>query len=146
MIIEGRVTQILEPRTGKRNDGTEWKILPFIVEYFEHETDMTPQSVILETFDTNVIDNIKVDMTVRCVISWKAEHWSKDGREGWMQRIRLHSITCLAMPKKRKSFMPQENQYAAAAANMAEQHDQTAAKANVPTAEPEGEDPDDLPF
>ena len=50
------------------------------------------------------------------------------------------------MPKKRKSFMPQENQYAAAAANMAEQHDQTAAKANVPTAEQEAEDPDDLPF
>lgn len=146
MIIEGRVTQILEPRTGKRNDGTEWKILPFIVEYFEHETDMTPQSVMLETFDTNVIDNIKVDMTVKAVVSLKAEHWSKDGREGWLQKIRLHNITCLAMPKKRKAFMPQENQYAAAAANMAEQHDQTAAKANVPTAEPEGEDPDDLPF
>ena len=45
MIIEGRVAQILEPRTGKRTDGTEWKILPFIIEYFEHETDMTPQSV-----------------------------------------------------------------------------------------------------
>ncbi len=146
MIIEGRVAQILDPRTGKRQDGTDWKAQPFIVEYFEHETDMTPQSVMLETFDTNVIDNIKVDMTVRCVISWKAEHWSKDGREGWTQRVRLHSITCLAMPKKRKSFMPQENQYAAAA-SMAERHDNTPAAANVPTVEPaEAEDPDDLPF
>jgi hypothetical protein len=146
MNIEGRVAQILEPRTGKRQDGTEWKTLPFIVEYFEHETDMTPQSVMLETFDTNVIDNIKVDMTVRCVISMKAEHWTKENREGWLQKVRLHNITCLAMPKKRKAFMPQENQYAAAAANMAEQHDQTAAKANVPTTEPEAEDPDELPF
>lgn len=145
MIIEGRVAQILEPRTGKKQDGNDWKILPFVVEYFEHETDMTPQSVMLETFDTNVIDNIQVDMTVRCVISMKAEHWTKENREGWMQRVRLHNITCLAMPKKSKSFMPQENQYAAAA-NMVEQHDQTAARANVPTAEPAAEDPDDLPF
>lgn len=135
MNIEGRVAQILEPRAGTRQDGTEWKILPFIVEYFEHETDMTPQSVMLETFDTNVIDNIKVDMIVRCVISMKAEHWTKESREGWLQKVRLHNITCLAMPKKRKTF-----------ANMAEQHDQTAAGANVPTAEPEGEDPDELPF
>ena len=146
MIIEGRVAQILKPRTGKRQDGTEWKAQPFIVEYFEHETDMTPQSVMLETFDTNVIDNIKADMTVRCVISWKAEHWSKDGREGWTQRVRLHNITCVSMPKERRAFMPQDNQCAAAAANMAEQHDSAPAKANVPTTEQEAENPDDLPF
>lgn len=135
MNIEGRVAQILEPRTGKRQDGTEWKILPFIVEYFEHETDMTPQSVMLETFDTNVIDNIKVDMTVRCIISMKAEHWTKEGREGWLQKVRLHNIACVAMPKKRNTF-----------ANMAEQHDNAPAAANLPTSEPAAEDPDDLPF
>lgn len=135
MIIEGRVAEILEPRTGTRQDGSEWKAQPFIVEYFEHETDMTPQSVMLETFDTNVIDNIKVDMTVRCTVSLKAEHWSKDGREGWIQRARLHKITCVAMPKKQNSF-----------ANMAEQHDSAPAAANVPTAEPAAEDPEDLPF
>ena len=135
MIIEGRVAEILEPRTGTRQDGSEWKAQPFIVEYFEHETDMTPQSVMLETFDTNVIDNLKKDMTVRCTVSLKAEHWSKDGREGWTQRARLHKITCVAMPKKQNSF-----------ANMAEQHDSAPAAANVPTAEPAAEDPDDLPF
>ena len=56
MIIQGRVAEILEPRTGKRQDGTEWKAQPFIVEYFEHETDLSPQSVLLETFDTKVIE------------------------------------------------------------------------------------------
>ena len=139
MIIEGRVAQILVPRTWKRDDGTEGKAQPFVVEYFEHETDMTPQSVILETFDANVIDNLKEEMIVRCVISLRAEHWTKDGREGWTQRVRLHQIKCVALPKKRSSFIPE-------AANMAEQHDNAPAAANVPTAEPAAEDPDDLPF
>lgn len=138
MIIQGRVAQILEPRKGTRNDGSEWKAQPFVIEYFEHETDMTPQSVILETFDTNVIDALQVDMEVRCVISFKAERWSKEGREGWMQRVRLHQIKCLALPGKKKSFMPEPS-------NMAGQHDNAPAAVNVPTAEP-AEKPDDLPF
>lgn len=145
MIIEGRVAEILEPRTGTRQDGTGWTALPFIVEYFEHETDMTPQSIILETLKEEVVNNIKEDMTVRCVVSLKAEHWERDGREGWSQRNRLHQIKCVALPKRRESFMPQENQYKASADNLAAQHDTTPAAVNVPTAE-HNEEPDDLPF
>ena len=138
MIIEGRVAAILVPRTGTRSDNTEWKAQPFIVEYFEHETDMTPQSVMLETFDTNVIDNLKEEMIVRCVISLRAEHWTKDDRDGWTQRVRLHQIKCVALPRKKSLFIPE-------AANMAEQHNNAPAAANVPTAEP-AEEPEDLPF
>ena len=141
MIIQGRVAEILVPRTGTRSDNTEWKAQPFIVEYFEHETDMTPQSVMLETFDTNVIDNLKEEMIVRCVISLRAEHWTKDDRDGWTQRARLHQIKCVALPgKNKKSFMPEE------AASMAAQHDNAPAAANVPTEEPSQEDMEDLPF
>lgn len=135
MIIQGRVAEILEPRTGKRNDGTEWKAQPFIVEYFEHETDLSPQSVLLETFDTKVIEGIQKEMIVKCTISHKVDHWrSKDGdKEGWSPRTRLHSITCVSLPGKRSSFMPEAN---ASATVAAPQQAQAA-----PVSEP-----DDLPF
>ena len=137
MIIQGRVAEILEPRTGKRQDGTEWKAQPFIVEYFEHETDLSPQSVLLETFDTKVIEGIQKEMIVKCTISHKVEHWrSKEGdKEGWSPRTRLHSITCVSMPGKRNSFMPEAN----ASATVAQP------KANIQEP-PQPGDPDDLPF
>lgn len=136
MIIQGRVAEILEPRTGKRQDGTEWKAQPFIVEYFEHETDLSPQSVLLETFDTKVIEGIQKEMIVKCTISHKVDHWrSKEGdKEGWAPRTRLHSITGVSLPGKRSSsFMPEAN----ASATVAQQAQAQAA----PVSEP-----DDLPF
>lgn len=138
MIIQGRVAEILEPRTGKRQDGTEWKAQPFIVEYFEHETDLSPQSVLLETFDTKVIEGIQKEMIVKCTISHKVDHWrSKEGdKEGWSPRTRLHSITCVSLPGKRNSsFMPEAN----ASATVAQP------KANIQEP-PQPGDPDDLPF
>ena len=131
MIIQGRVAEILQPRTGKKQDGTEWKALPFIVEYFEHETDLSPQSVLLETFDTKVIEGIQKEMIVKCTISHKVEHWrSKEGdKEGWSPRTRLYSITCVSIPGKRSSFMPEPTVAAPPQAQAA------------PVSEP-----DDLPF
>lgn len=137
MIIQGRVAEILQPRTGTRNDGTEWKAQPFIVEYFEHETDLSPQSVLLETFDTKVIEGIQKEMIVKCTISHKVDHWhSKEGnKEGWSPRTRLHNITCISMPGKRSSFMPEANASATVA----------APKVNIQEP-PQPGDPDNLPF
>lgn len=133
MIIQGRVAEILQSRTGTREDGTEWKAQPFVVEYFEHDTDVSPQSVMLETFDQQVYDNLQKDMVVECTITFKADHWrSKEGKEGWMQRVRLHKIRCVALPsQKRTSFMPEQAALSAAAYV-------------PPTAATE--DPDPLPF
>jgi hypothetical protein len=134
MIIQGRVAEILEPRTGTRSDGTEWKEQSFVVEFFEHDTDLSPQSVLLRTYDSKVADNLLKEMIVKCTISHKAEHWrSKEGdKEGWSPRTRLHNITCVSMPGKRSSFMPE----AAVAAPQAQPQAQAA-----PVSEP-----DDLPF
>lgn len=46
-------------RTGVSQRGNEWKSLPFVFEYKEVETDPYPDSVMLETFDTNVIAGIE---------------------------------------------------------------------------------------
>ena len=136
MIIQGRVAEILESRTGTRSDGTEWKEQSFVVEFFEHDTDLSPQSVLLRTYDTKVADNLLKEMIVKCTISHKAEHWrSKEGdKEGWSPRTRLHSITCVSMPGKRSSFMPEANASATVAAP------QPQAQA-APVSEP-----DNLPF
>ena len=38
--------------------GNEWKALPFVFEYKENDTDRYEDSVVLETFDTNVIEHL----------------------------------------------------------------------------------------
>lgn len=67
MEFTGRVKKILPARSGvSQRTGNEWKALPFIFEYFENPTDRFADTVLLETFDTNVIDNLKEGMEIRC--------------------------------------------------------------------------------
>ena len=65
MEFQGRIKKVLPFRSGTSQRG-EWKALPFIFEFFEHETDRYADTVLLETFDTNVIDNLKEGMEVVC--------------------------------------------------------------------------------
>ena len=58
MEFEGRISKVLPTRTGKRQDGTEWKALPFVFEFFENETDRYPDSVLLETLDHDLMRKI----------------------------------------------------------------------------------------
>ena len=54
----GRISKVLPTRTGKRQDGTEWKSLPFVFEYYENETDRYSDSVLLETTDHDMMRKI----------------------------------------------------------------------------------------
>ena len=59
MEFQGRIAKLLPIRQGvSQRTGNEWKSLPFIFEYFEHDSDRYADSVLLETFDTKVIDNL----------------------------------------------------------------------------------------
>lgn len=67
MEFQGRVKKLLPIRSGvSQRTGNEWKALPFIFEYYENPTDRFADTVLLETFDTNVIDNLKEGMEIRC--------------------------------------------------------------------------------
>ena len=67
MEFTGRVKKILPLRGGvSPRTGNEWKSLPFIYEYHENPTDRYADTVLLETFDTNVIENLKEGMEIRC--------------------------------------------------------------------------------
>ena len=89
----GRVAKILPARTGvSQRTGNEWKSLPFIFEYFEHDSDRYADSVLLETFDTNVIDHLQEGMEVRCGFGHKTREYTKDGKTMIINDIRLYKI------------------------------------------------------
>lgn len=137
MIIEGRVTKV-EVKTGvSENTGNPWKRVEFVVEYKEFPTDRFYDHIKMESFHESVVENIKEGMIVKATVSHRTHEYNGNTYND----IILNEVHCV-----KKQAQAVEGQYAAAAAGMAEQHDQTAAKANVPTAEQEAEDPDDLPF
>ena len=89
MEFTGRVKKILPARSGvSQRTGNEWKALPFIFEYFEHETDRYADTVLLETFDTNVIENLKEGMEIRCGFSHRTREY--DGKT--YNELRLYKI------------------------------------------------------
>ena len=94
MEFQGRISKLLPMRQGtSARTGNEWKSLPFIFEYFEHESDRYADSVMLETFDTNVIDNLKEGMEVICGFGHKAKTITKqDGTQTTINEMRLYKI------------------------------------------------------
>ena len=85
----GRVKQILPLRSGvSQRTGNEWKALPFVFEYYEHETDRYPDSVLLGTFDDKVIEHLKEGMEVRCGFS----HRTREYEGKTYNEVRLYKI------------------------------------------------------
>ena len=111
--------------------GNDWVALPFIFEYFEHETDRYADRVLLETFDTKVIENIKEGMEVRCGFSHNVREY--EGKT--YNELRLYKIECV-------KAAPQ-------GATDAEAGNQPTPQANAPQSQQkpaEEEQNDDLPF
>jgi hypothetical protein len=89
MEFTGRVKKILPARSGvSQRTGNEWKALPFIFEYFENPTDRFADTVLLETFDTNVIDNLKEGMEVKCGFG----HHTREYEGKTYNELRLYKI------------------------------------------------------
>ena len=57
MEFEGRISRVLPVRSGTSQKG-DWKVLPFVFEYFETEDQRWPDRVLLETMDTNIMAQI----------------------------------------------------------------------------------------
>lgn len=98
MKVQGRIKQVLPLRQGvSQRTGNEWKLLPFIFEYFEHETDRLADSVMLETNDQKVIDNLKEGMEVICdfghnVREYTPQTGERAGQVQYINNMRLYSI------------------------------------------------------
>jgi hypothetical protein len=129
MEFQGRIAKVLPVRSGvSQRTGNEWKSLPFIFEYFENPSDRYADSVMLETFDEKVINNLKEGMEVRCGFGHKTREYTKDGKTMIINDIRLYKI---------------ESVHKEQAAGHAEGQQQGATPA--PQQQGGGDD-DDLPF
>ena len=131
MEFTGRIKQVLPMRSGtSQRTGNEWKSLPFIFEYFENPSDRYADSVVLETFDTKVIENLKEGMEVRCGFGHRVRTFQKDGKEMTINELRLYKIESI-----RKAQQPAPQQQV---------------EDNSPQPQPQGgqnnEAADDLPF
>lgn len=99
MEFTGRIARLLPMRSGtSQRTGNEWKAQPFIFEYFEHDFDRYADSVLLETFDTNIIPHLKEGMEVRCGFSHKVRTYQKDGKDVTINDIRLYKIESVKKP------------------------------------------------
>lgn len=58
MEFQGRITAVLPARTGTRQDGSEWIDLSFVFAYYENSEQRFEDSVLVSTFDTNIITQI----------------------------------------------------------------------------------------
>jgi len=115
--------------------GNEWYAQPFVFEYYEHETDRYADSVVLETFDTNIIPHLKEGMEVICGFGHKAKPITKqDGTQTIINEMRLYKIESVK------------------AANQPAQGASAPAAVQTPTPQPNGAQApqndanDDLPF
>lgn len=134
MEFTGRIKQVLPMRSGvSQRTGNEWKSLPFIFEYFENPSDRYADSVVLETFDTKVIENLKEGMEVRCGFGHRVRTFQKDGKEMTINELRLYKIESI-----RKNQQPATDQQ------------QVENNAPQPSPQPQegksNEANDDLPF
>ena len=152
MEFQGRIAKLLPIRQGvSQRTGNEWKSLPFIFEYFEHDSDRYADSVLLETFDTKVIDNLKEGMEVRCGFGHKTREFTKqDGTTAVINDLRLYKIE--SVRKAQNQLAQQANVQAVGQQSTTQQ--QAAHAAPFPPqvdkygnpVQPINPDEDDLPF
>ena len=131
MEFQGRIKKVLPLRSGTSQRG-EWQALPFIFEFFEHETDRYADSVVLETFDTKVIENLKEGMEVVCGFG----HRTREYEGKTYNELRLYKIESV----KKAAVAQQQTQQAQPAPAP-----QPAPQPFGPQVNQEGGD-DDLPF
>ena len=138
MEFQGRIAKLLPIRQGvSQRTGNEWKSLPFIFEYFEHESDRYADSVMLETFDTNVIDHLKEGMEVRCGFGHKTREYTKDGKTMIINDLRLYKI---------ESVRKAQQQDAGARMQQMLHNDQMRVEAQAQAMNQTKDPDDDLPF
>ena len=107
MKFQGRVKKILPARSGvSQKTGNEWKALPFIFEYYENDTDRFPDSVVLETYDTKVIDNLKEGMEI--VVGFGHRTREFEGR--WYNELRIYSLESVARASQQPTAAPEQPQ------------------------------------
>ena len=152
MEFEGRISRVLPVRSGTSQKG-EWKVLPFVFEYFETGDQRWPDRVLLETMEPSVMGQIgayvergadhkgivengcmklKGEIKCRCGFSHSVRDWTdKEGKTSYFNQVRLYKFEILT------------EQNVAVAQQQTQQQAQPFPQANQ---QPAAQEDDDLPF
>lgn len=145
MEFTGRVKKLLPVRSGtSQRTGNDWRALPFIFEYYEHESDRYADNVLLETFEDKVIDNLEEGMEIICGFGHRTREY--DGKI--YNDIRLYKIESVRKAQRAAQQQARTTvQPAATAEATAEAQAQAQGSApNQGGAPNQDEEEDDLPF
>lgn len=169
MEFEGRITRVLPARTGTRQDGSIWIELSFIFAYFENSEQHYEDSVLVSTFDTNIMaaiaphvakgENGKVviendcaklvgpHIPCRCGFSLKTKVVSKKDGSGnaVIQNNRCYKLE-VATAVQGTAAMPQFNQQQVQAPFPPQQAWPPYQQQGAMPPQAEKQDEDDLPF
>ena len=138
MEFEGQIIKVCNPRTGtSQRTGNEWKTQGFVFEYKEHDTDPWFDRVYLETFDTNIMNNL-VEGTV-AKIGFRHKTREYEGRV--FNDVQMNSFTLIGKPMD-ATAAPQQP---AGGVSAAPATNTPQTQQNAPSA-PANEQADDLPF
>ena len=94
MEFQGRISKVLPMRQGtSTRTGNEWYAQPFVFEYFENPTDRFADSVVFETFNTDIMPHLKEGLEVICGFGHKAKTVTKQaGTQATINEMRLYKI------------------------------------------------------
>ena len=135
MEFEGQIIKVCEPRTGtSQRTGNEWKTQGFVFEYKEHDTDPWHDKVYLETFDTNIMQNLVVGAVAKVGFRHKVREY--EGRV--FNDVQMNSFTLIG--KSMEATQQPAGSVSAVQSNNNPQPHQPAPSA------PQNEQADDLPF
>ena len=139
MEFEGQIIKVCNPRTGtSQRTGNEWKTQGFVFEFKEHDTDPWFDRVYLETFDTNIMNNLVEGAVAKIGFRHKTREY--DGRV--FNDVQMNSFTLIGKPIDATAATQQPaGGVSAAPATNTPQPQQ-----NAPSAPANNEQADDLPF
>lgn len=134
MKFQGRIKKLLPTRQGvSQRTGNEWMALPFIFEYFENPNDRYADEVLLETFDTNIIQHLKEGMEVIIGFGHRVREFTPTTGDRAGQTQYINDLRIYSMQSVQKA--------------QAQQDGTNGTTATSPAPQPaEGEQADDLPF
>lgn len=101
MQFQGQIKTILPARQGvSQRTGNEWKAQPFIFEYFENPSDRYADSVLLETFDENIISQLKEGLKVTIgfghhVKDYISKNGDRAGQKQYMNECRIYHFAVI---------------------------------------------------
>lgn len=139
MEFEGQIIKVCNPRTGtSQRTGNEWKTQGFVFEFKEHDTDPWFDRVYLETFDTNIMNNLVEGAVAKIGFRHKTREY--DGRV--FNDVQMNSFTLIGKPMDATAATQQP----AGGVSTAPATNTPQSQQNAPSAPANNEQEDDLPF